>query len=91
MNPQLSRSWASSTPKGVDEATSDLDALRDECTPRQAVKRQDAFPAAQRFVRACKKAGGVAAPVSQTFQDVALPRGSSERVDIVVHLGRAFE
>jgi hypothetical protein len=53
--------------------------------------RGDAFEQAADWMRNAARQGGVAGPVTITFQDQALPRQHVDaRVDVEIHRGNAF-
>jgi hypothetical protein len=87
MEPEISRSWAQTSPPSNDDGQEMLDSLEAECTRRQRSRRQRAFARARRWVMALRGTG-VAGPVSMSWSDP--DQADVYRVDIEVRLGTAF-
>ena len=88
---ELSWPWASAHPPTAAAALAGLQGLRGRLNRAELALRDEAFERAERFNRQAQPSGGVAAPVSVSFQNRNLARKDrTARVDIEVPTGRAF-
>lgn len=90
MRAELSWPWTRDKPPAASEALTELAKLKGQCNKAELAIRDQAFEQAADFI--ARAAGrGVDAPVSQTFQNRALPpKHKTARVDIEVRKGKAF-
>jgi len=90
----ISWSWNESAPLPAIEASRHLQQLAEVLTPKQLVRREQAFKEASRFIINAANAGGVPGFFSDSFPKNKRKYGvdylGGPRVDIVVYSGLAF-
>jgi hypothetical protein len=86
---EISQAWAQATPLTVADGLTKLDIVWNSLTASQQKERTQAYSSARTFIQNAAKSGGVAAPVSKTFQDPQR-KDPTARIDIEVIAGTAF-
>jgi hypothetical protein len=83
--------WTRDKPPTAQEGLSGLDGMKAKLNKAELELRDQAFAQAASFISRAGASGGVAAPVSVSFQNPNLPKKyKTARVDIEVRTGKAF-
>lgn len=85
-----STKWEEALPPTKDHGGEFLEKLTSQCEAMERKLRAEAFSQAHKYVRRAPP-NGISAPVSKCFYAQSPPkRAKNARVDLEVHVGRAF-